>query len=62
MLGVHIIALFSTVGLAFDMFVGVSAAPQQPAALARVVRSCTKDKVAALTFVRAVFLFLDRLG
>lgn len=51
------VALFTVLGLASDALVGVHAAPSRRApALARVVRSCTKTNVAALTFVSFVFL------
>lgn len=46
------VAVLTILGLASDALVGVHAAPSRRApALARVVRSCTKSNVAALTFV-----------
>ncbi|KAF9450766.1 carbohydrate esterase family 4 protein [Macrolepiota fuliginosa MF-IS2] len=44
-------------GFVFDAFVGVGAAPTSPAALAKVVRSCTQPKVAALTFDDGPFMY-----
>lgn len=55
------VALLTILGLAFDALVGVHAAPSPRApALARVVTSCTKSKVAALTFDDGPYDFTNK--